>query len=198
MIEQIVFIVDDDDAIRNSVKELVESVGLKARDFSNAIDFLEQYNHSYAGCIVLDIRMAGLSGLALQAKLNQLDSVIPIIFITAYKDITVVRDAFRGGAFDLISKPFHEQNLLDTINQALSMDAKNRVAATEKEIFKKKAKGLTAREQEVLSLLVGGMTNKDVAEYLKISPRTVEVHRQRALIKIGTRSFIQIKELLLD
>lgn len=198
MIEQIVFIVDDDAAVRDSVNELVESVGLKAKAFASAVDFLEQYDHSHAGCIVLDIRMARLSGLALQAKLNKLDSVIPIIFITAYKDITVVRDAFRGGAFDFISKPFHEQNLLDTINSALSVDAEYRLATTEKAIFKEKVDSLTAREQEVLALLVDGMATKAVADYLKISPRTVEVHRQRALMKVGTRSFVQIKKYLLD
>lgn len=198
MCEQIVFIVDDDNYVRDSVKELVESVGLKAKAFANAVDFLEQYDHSNAGCIVLDIRMARLSGLALQKKLNQMDSVIPIIFITAYKDISVVRDAFKGGAFDFISKPYHEQNLLDTINSALNVDAEYRIGAIEKEIFKRKAENLTAREQEVLALLVDGMSSKAAAKHLKISPRTVEVHRQRALAKIGTRSVINIKKHLFD
>ena len=198
MIEQTVFIVDDDSAVRDSIVELVESVGLKAKAFTNAVDFLEQFDVNSAGCIVLDIRMARLSGLALQKKLNQLDSVIPIIFITAFADIAIVTEAFKDGAFDFITKPYHEQNLLDAINSALLVDAECRMATSEKEIIKRKVDGLTAREQEVLGLVVNGMTSKDVAEHLEISPRTVEVHRQRALAKIGTHSVLKIKKHLLD
>lgn len=198
MIEQTVFIVDDDSAVRDSVVELVESVGLKAKAFTSAVGFLEQFDARRAGCIVLDIRMARLSGLALQKKLNNLGSVIPIIFITAFADIAIVTEAFRDGAFDFITKPYQEQNLLDTINNALQVDAEYRIATSEKEIFKRKVEGLTAREQEVLMLVANGMTSKGVAKHLEISLRTVEVHRQRALAKMGTRSVVKIKNHLLD
>lgn len=198
MIEQAVFIIDDDSAVRDSIKELLESVGLKTKVFINAIDFLEQYDSSQMGCIVSDIRMAKLSGLALQKKLNQLGSVLPIIFITGYSDVSVVAEAFRNGAFDVIGKPYHDQQLLDTINAALQVDKECRTATSEKEIFKRKAERLTAREQEVLELVVDGMTSKGIAKHLNISPRTVEVHRQRALLKIGTRSVHKIKEYLVE
>lgn len=196
MIEQTVYIIDDDGAVQDSVKELVESVGLKAKAFTNAISFLEQNDGSQTGCIVSDIRMAGLSGLALQKKLNQLGSDIPIIFITGHSDVDVVAKAFRGGAFDVLGKPYQEQNLLDTINAALQLDKEGRIATSEKEVFKRKAENLTTRELEVLSMVADGMTSKGIAKQLKISPRTVEVHRQRALSKLGTRSINKIKEYL--
>lgn len=196
MFEQIVYIIDDDSVLRDSVKELVESVGLKAKTFTNAIGFLEQYDGSQTGCIVSDIRMAGLSGLALQKKLNQLGSSIPIIFITGYSDVTMISEAFRNGAFDVLGKPFHEHNLLDVINAALLTENESRITTSEKEVFKRKAENLTTRELEVLAMVADGMTSNGIAKQLGISPRTVEVHRQRALSKIGTRSIDKIKENL--
>lgn len=196
MTQQTVFIIDDDGAVRDSVKELFESISLKTKAFASSLEFLEQYDSSLAGCIVSDIRMAGLSGLALQKKLNDLGSSIPIIFVTAYSDVSVISEAFKAGAFDVIGKPYHEQQLLDTINAALEVDKESRFASSEKESFKKKAESLTSREQEVLSLVAEGKTNKVIARELDISPRTVEVHRQRALMKIGTRSVNEIKKYL--
>lgn len=198
MFEQVVYIVDDDEAVRNSIKELVESVGLKARDYANALDYLEQHDSNRAGCIVLDVRMAGLSGLALQKELNKRGSVTPIIFVTAYADIAVAVGALKNGAFDFLTKPYHEQCLLDVINSALKKNAENRVTRSERDIFKRKVDALTAREQEVLGLIADGLANKAVAERLEISVRTVEVHRRRALTKIGTRSVLKIKEHLSD
>jgi len=196
MIEQTVYIIDDDSAVRDSVKELVESVGLKAKAFTNAIDFLEQHDGSQTGCIVSDIRMAGLSGLALQKKLNQLSSAIPIIFITGYSDVSMVAEAFKSGAFDVLGKPYHEHDLLDAINAAIQSEKESQITTSEKEVFKRNAENLTAREQEVLALVADGMTSKGIAKHLKISPRTVDVHRQRALSKLGTRSINKIKEYL--
>lgn len=196
MKNQTIYIVDDDETVRNSIKELVESVGLKSRVFTNAVDYLEQYDASHTGCLVLDIRMAIISGLELQKKLNQLNSIIPIIFVTKYADIDVVKEAFREGAFDFIVKPYHEQNLLDSINSALKVDIECRVTISEQKEFKSKAKELTSRERQVLSLVVDGMTNKEIANHLTISHRTVEIHRQRALRKLGSRSFPEIKNNL--
>ncbi|MEJ2141297.1 MAG: response regulator [Gammaproteobacteria bacterium] len=196
MSEQTVFIIDDDSTVRDSIKELFESVGLKTNIFTSSLDFLEQYNSELTGCIVSDIRMAGLSGLALQKELNDMGSDIPIVFITAYSDVSVISEAFRDGAFDVIGKPYQEQQLLDTINAALQVEKESRKANSEKEDFKKKAESLTSREQEVLSLVADGLTNKVIARQLDISPRTVEVHRQRALMKIGTRSVNEIKKYL--
>jgi len=145
MIEQIVFIIDDDSAVRDSIKELVESVGLKERVFANAVDYLDCYDGSHAGCIVLDVRMGRISGLALQKKLNQMNAAIPIIFVTAYADIAVVSEAFKGGALDFITKPYHEQYLLDAINNALQVDEEYRATTLNDELFKAKSKDLTAR-----------------------------------------------------
>lgn len=196
MSEQTVFIIDDDSTVRDSIKELFESVGLNTKVFTSSLEFLEQYHPDMSGCIVSDIRMAGLSGLALQQKLNDMGCALPIIFITAYSDISVISDAFRHGAFDVIGKPFQEQQLLDTINSALQVDKESRMASSEMEDIRKKAEALTSREHEVLSLVAEGMTNKVIARELDISPRTVEVHRQRALLKIGTRSVNEIKKYL--
>lgn len=198
MNEQTVFIIDDDSAIRDSIKDLFESVGLKTQTFTSSLDFLEYYSSELTGCIVSDIRMAGLSGLALQKELNELGSDIPIIFITAYSDVSVISEAFRAGAFDVIGKPYQEQQLLDTINAALQVEKETRKATSEKEDFKKKIESLTSREQEVLNLVADGKTNKVIARELDISPRTVEVHRQRALMKIGTRSVNELKKYLAE
>lgn len=196
MLEQKVFIIDDDNTVRESIKELFESVGLNTKVFTSSLEFLELYHPDMNGCIVSDIRMAGLSGLALQQKLNDMGCALPVIFITAYSDISVISDAFRNGAFDVIGKPFQEQQLLDTINAALQVDKESRMASSEKEDFSKKAEALTSREYEVLSLVADGMTNKVIARELGISPRTVEAHRQRAILKIGIRSINDIKKYL--
>lgn len=196
MSEQTVFIIDDDSAVRDSIQQLFESVGLKTKTFISSLDFLEQYDQSMSGCIISDIRMAGLSGLGLQKELLERGCTIPVIFITAYSDVSVISEAFRSGAFDVIGKPYQEQQLLDTINSALLVDRETQKATSEKEDFEKKAETLTSREHEVLKLVAEGMTNKVIARQLDISPRTVEVHRQRALMKIGTRSVNEIKKYL--
>lgn len=196
MNEQIVFIIDDDSTVRESIKDLFESVSLDTRTFNSSTDFLEQYSSELTGCIISDIRMAGLSGLALQKELNELGSDIPIVFITAYSDVSVISEAFRAGAFDVIGKPYQEQQLLDTVNAALQVEKETRKASSEKEDFKKKIESLTSREQEVLNMVADGKTNKVIARELDISPRTVEVHRQRALMKIGTRSVNELKKYL--
>ncbi len=196
MIEQTVLVVDDDDAVRDSIKELVESVGLKAQTFASAQSFLESYTTDQAGCLVLDVRMARMSGLTLQAKLKEMGSDLPIIFITGHGDIDMAVQVMKAGAVDLIQKPYHEQNLLDSINDALEIDVEKRGASRKQGALEKQIASLTEREREVMDLLAGGHTNKAVAEQLGISPRTVEVHRQRVLEKCEVKSVPQLIRLL--
>lgn len=196
MIEQTVLVVDDDDAVRDSIKELVESVGLKAQTFASAQSFLESYTTDQAGCLVLDVRMARMSGLTLQAKLKEMGSDLPIIFITGHGDIDMAVQVMKVGAVDLIQKPYHEQNLLDSINDALEIDVEKRGASRKQGALEKQIASLTEREREVMDLLAGGHTNKAVAEQLGISPRTVEVHRQRVLEKCEVKSVPQLIRLL--
>ena len=196
MIEQTVLVVDDDDAVRDSIKELVESVGLKAQTFASAQSFLESYTTDQAGCLVLDVRMARMSGLTLQAKLKEMGADLPIIFITGHGDIDMAVQVMKVGAVDLIQKPYHEQNLLDSINDALEIDVEKRGASRKQGALEKQIASLTEREREVMDLLAGGHTNKAVAEQLGISPRTVEVHRQRVLEKCEVKSVPQLIRLL--
>lgn len=196
MVEQTVFIVDDDDAVRDSIKEVVESVGLGAKIFASAQSFLDWYSVDEPGCLVLDIRMARMGGLALQTRLKELGSTIPIIFITGHGDVDTVVTAMKAGAVDFIQKPYHEQNLLDRINQALELDSQNRDAAHKHESLQGHLAKLTEREREVMDLLVQGLANKPIARRLGISPRTVEVHRQRVLEKCSVKSVTQLVRLL--
>lgn len=196
MIEQTVLVVDDDDAVRDSIKELVESVGLKAQTFASAQSFLESYTTDQAGCLVLDVRMARMSGLTLQAMLKEMGADLPIIFITGHGDIDMAVQVMKVGAVDLIQKPYHEQNLLDSINDALEIDVEKRRASRKQGALEKQIASLTEREREVMDLLAGGHTNKAVAEQLGISPRTVEVHRQRVLEKCEVKSVPQLIRLL--
>jgi len=196
MIEQTVLVVDDDDAVRDSIKELVESVGLKAQTFASAQSFLESYTTDQAGCLVLDVRMARMSGLTLQAKLKEMGADLPIIFITGHGDIDMAVQVMKVGAVDLIQKPYHEQNLLDSINDALEIDVEKRRTFRKQDALEKQIASLTEREREVMDLLAGGHTNKAVAEQLGISPRTVEVHRHRVLEKCEVKSVPQLIRLL--
>lgn len=196
MVEQHVFVVDDDEAVRDSIKELVESVGLHAWTFENAQAFLDVYTADAAGCLVLDVRMSHMTGPALQKRLKELGCSLPIIFITGHGDIDTAVEAMKVGAVDFIQKPYHEQNLLDAINKALELDVQNREATNRQESLKGCLAKLTEREREVTDLLVQGLANKVIAKRLDISPRTVEVHRQHVLKKCDVESVTQLVSLL--
>jgi len=198
MTEQTVFIVDDDEAVRDSIMELVESVGLQAEAFASAQAFLEVYHADRAGCLVLDVRMARMSGLALQAKLNEIDAKLPIIFITGHGDIPMAVEALKAGAFDFIQKPYHEQSLLESINKALARDESRRAATPQDTQMAGRIAMLTDREREVLRLLVDGKSNVTIADELGISPRTVEIHRSRVLNKFQVRSVAQLVRIVGD
>lgn len=194
MVEQTVFIVDDDAAVRDSIQELVESVGLRAESHSSGQAFLASYQPQRSGCLVLDVRMAGMSGLVLQEKLNELGARIPVIIITGHGDVPMAVHALKAGAVDFVQKPYRDQLLLDSINNALTMDTIARRSLDELQNHDRQLATLTKREQEVLDKLLAGNISKQIARELGISTRTVEAHRQNLLRKLGVRS---VKELLL-
>ena len=194
MDEQTVFIVDDDAAVRDSIQELVESVGLRAESHSSGQEFLASYQSQRSGCLVLDVRMAGMSGLVLQEKLNELGARIPVIIITGHGDVPMAVHALKAGAVDFVQKPYRHQLLLDSINNALTMDTIARRSLDESQNHDRQLATLTKREQEVLDKLLAGNISKQIARELGISTRTVEAHRQNLLRKLGIGS---VKELML-
>ena len=192
--EQTVFVVDDDAAVRDSIAELVESVGLQAECYPSALAFLDALQPQRPGCLVLDVRMADMSGLVLQERLNELGTTIPVIVLTGHGDVPMAVQAMRAGAADFIQKPYREQALLDSINAALASDAAARRSSAIADNFDQRLAALTEREGEVLDHLRAGKTSKEIAKALAISPRTAEAHRRNLLRKLGIGS---LKELML-
>jgi len=193
-----VFIIDDDEAFRDSVKELVSSVGLAAEVFRSASDFLAAFDPVRPGCLVLDVRMARMSGIALQAKLKEMGARIPIVFISGHGDIAMAVNAIKDGAVDFVQKPYHEQQLLDAIDEALRRDAAQRAPAAEAGGLAARMTSLTAREREVMALALKGLPSKVIAKELSISHRTVEQHRSRLLEKLGVGSVTELMRLTFD
>jgi len=194
MQEQTVFVVDDDAAVRDSIKELVESVGLQAEGYDSALAFLGAFESQRPGCLVLDVRMAEMSGLVLQERLSELEASIPVILLTGHGDVPMAVQAMRSGAVDFIQKPYREQALLDSINAALAADAAARRSSVATDDIEQRLSSLTGREREVLDQILSGLTSKEVARELSVSPRTVEAHRKNLLRKLEMGS---VKELML-
>ena len=194
----IVFIVDDDAAVRNSLRLLVKSVGQSAGVFVSAQEFLASYDPQQPGCLVLDVRMPGMSGLELQQQLNVRGAVIPVIFISGHGDIPMAVEAMQNGAFDFLQKPFRDQDLIDRIQRALEKDRENRAALGERARIRERLDSLTPREREVLDLVTSGKANKVMAADLGLSQRTVEIHRARVMEKMGASSVAQLVRMALD
>ncbi len=196
-----VFIVDDDEAYRDSLVELVSSVGLPNACFASALDFLAAFDAQRAGCLVLDVRMARLSGLELQARLKAMGATIPIVFISGHGDIEMAVKAIKHGAVDFVQKPYREQQLLDAINEALRRDAEQRhapapaAAAPAPAAPAARLALLSAREREVMALALQGLPSKQIAKQLCLSHRTVEHHRSRLLDKLGVASMAELMRL---
>jgi FixJ family two-component response regulator len=199
MPEPIVFIVDDDEAYRDSVCELVSSVGLATRTFSSAIAFLEAFDPQQPGCLVLDVRMARMSGLALQERLAAMGARIPIVFISGHGDIAMAVKAVKDGAVDFVQKPYREQQLLDAVDEALRRDARQRSpVTTPQHALAERSAALTEREREIMKLALEGLSSKLIAKDLDISHRTVEQHRSRLLEKLGVGSINELIRLCRD
>ena len=193
-----VFVVDDDEAVRASLRLLLKSVGLPATAYSSAQEFIASYDPKHPGCVVLDVRMPGMSGLELQQILNMRGATIPVIFITGHGDIPMAVEAMQHGAFDFLQKPFRDQDLLDRVQRALERDHRTRQELKEKDRIQDRLTSLTPREHEVLSLITRGKPNKVVAADLGVSQRTVEIHRARVMEKMGASSFAQLVRMVLD
>jgi two-component system response regulator FixJ len=194
----LVFIVDDDEAVRSSLRLLLRSVGLAASALGSAREFLETYDPSQPGCLVLDVRMPGMSGLELQQALNMRGAVIPVIFITGHGDIPMAVEAMQQGAFDFLQKPFRDQDLIDRIQRALAKDQTSRTELKEQAQIRERRESLTPREREVLTLVVSGKPNKVMAADLDVSQRTIEIHRARVMEKMGASSLAQLVRMVLD
>jgi FixJ family two-component response regulator len=193
-----IFVVDDDAAVRDALKLLLRSVGHAVETFGSAQEFLDARGEDPAGCLVLDIRMPGMSGLELQQKLNEKHSILPIIFITGHGDVPMAVEAMQAGAVDFIQKPFRDQDLIDRINQALEKDSSNRAALGERNDIRRRLETLTPREREVLDLVVHGKANKVIAGDLKLSQRTVEIHRARVMEKMQASSLAHLVRMVLE
>jgi FixJ family two-component response regulator len=193
-----VFVVDDDEGVRNSLRFLLKSVGLATRALSSASEFLESYKPSQPGCLVLDVRMPGMSGLGLQQQLNLRGATIPVIFITGHGDVPMAVEAMQHGAFDFLQKPFRDQDLIDRIQRALERDARSRTALAQHAKIRERIASLTPREREVLTLMTQGKPNKVMAAELGVSQRTVEIHRARVMEKSGASSLAQLVRMVMD
>lgn len=192
-----VFVIDDDQSIRHAMELLMRSVGISCRIFHSAGDFLDVYGPDLAGCVVLDIRMPGISGLELQDKLASLGSTLPIIFITGYGDVPMAVEAMQKGAFDFIEKPFRDQELLERIGAAMEADNTRRAEQHQAQSVQQRQARLTNREREVLELVVTGKPNKIIAHELDVSQRTVEIHRARVMEKMEAGSLAELVRMYL-
>jgi len=193
-----IYVVDDDEGVRNSLRFLLKSVGLTARTLASAREFLEVYKPGEPGCVVLDVRMPGMSGLELQQQLNLRGAIIPVIFITGHGDIPMAVEAMQHGAFDFLQKPFRDQDLIDRIQRALERDDRNRATLAQHERIRTRFATLTPREREVLALMTRGKPNKVMAADLGVSQRTVEIHRARVMEKTGAASLAQLVRMAMD
>jgi RNA polymerase sigma factor (sigma-70 family) len=196
--EPIVFIIDDDDEVRSALAFLMESVGLDAETYSSAELFSDRFDPSKHGCILLDVRMRGMSGLMLQEVLAQHKIHPPIIFITGHGDVPMAVNAIKAGAIDFIQKPFNDQVLLESVYRAIEKDEKQRGKAYQHAEIQQRLNRLTPREREVIDLVVRGFRNKNIAYELHITQSTVEVHRSRAMEKMEANSLSDLMRIMLS
>ena len=190
--EALVFVVDDDASMRESLQNLLRSVGLRVEAFTSAQEFLRRTRPEVPSCLVLDVRLPGLSGLDLQQRLAAGDLAIPIIFITGYGDIPMTVQAMQAGAVTLLPKPFRDQELLDAIQQALARDRAAREQQAKVEELRRRYHTLTPRERDVLAHVVTGLLNKQIAGELGTSEAAVKVHRQHVMVKMGAGSLAEL------
>jgi len=196
--EPTVYIIDDDEAVRNGLGMLAKSVGLKARTFADGGEFLDSYDPCEPGCLVLDVRMPGMSGLELKEKLAERRIELPVIFLTAHGDVSMGVKAMKTGAVDFIEKPANHQALLDSIQKAIQQDKDRRRLLAERDSVEKRLAVLTAREREVMQSLVRGRSDKQIAYDLGISIRGVAFHRGNTLKKLGVESVVELTRIAVE
>ena len=188
----IVYVVDDDPSVRRAIKRLVESMGLHVELFGSATEFMNSSHPDVASCLVLDIRLPGISGLDFQRELIKTQHEIPIIFITAHGDIQMSVRAMKAGAVEFLTKPFRDQDLLDAIQAALERDRARRQSVANTALLRERLESLTPREREVLPLVVSGLLNKQVASEIGTTEATVKVHRSQLMKKMGADSLPEL------
>ncbi len=193
-----VFIVDDEEAVGDSIAMLLRSVGLTTRRYTDARRFLEEYRPEQPGCLLLDVRMPKLSGLEVQQELVRRHVTLPVIFITGHGDVPMAVEAMRAGAIDFIQKPFNDDELIRRVQKALEEDASEREVLNRRAEIERRWAELTPREREIARRIADGQANKVVAAELDISARTVELHRARILQKMGVRSVAQLVRMLIS
>jgi len=191
-LQSMVFVVDDDAEVRKAIASLIRSVGLQVQLFGSAQDFLRAKQPEVPGCLILDIRLPGISGLDFQRKLAEANNPIPIIFITGHGDIPMSVRAMKAGAVEFLTKPFRDQDLLDAIQHALERDRARRQREAEIATLRERFEWLTPREREVLPLVVSGLPNKQIAAEIGTSETTVKVHRGQLMRKMGAESLPEL------
>jgi len=187
-----VFVVDDDEAVRSSLRLLLKSLGMPAVTHGSAAEFLAAYDPEQPGCIILDVRMPGMNGLELQDELNRRGAIIPVIFITGHGDVPMAVEAMQHGAFDFLQKPFSDKDLTDRIQRAIATDIRNRTLLGQKDRIRARLAALTRRETQVLQLVTLGKSSKVIATDLGVSQRTVEIHRAHLMEKMGATSLAHL------
>ena len=196
MSAQTVHVVDDDDAIRDALAWLLKSRGLPARTWPSGEDFLAVWSGAMRGCVVLDVRMDGMSGVELFERLLARGSRLPVIFLTGHADVPLAVSALKGGAFDFVEKPFNDNDLVDRIVAALGQEEASRRAVETEADVAARLEALSRRERQVMERILAGDFNKQIADALGIAVRTVEVHRARVFEKMGVRSAVELAQLV--
>lgn len=197
-VEATVFVVDDEEAVADSIAMLLRSVGITTRCFPEPHAFLADYRPEMPGCLLLDVRMPRMGGMELQEELNRRRYTLPIIFITGHGDVPMAVEAMRAGAVDFLQKPFNDDELIRRVRKALDQDLRDREMLHRREEIARRWSELTPREQDVARLIAAGEANKVVAAQLQISERTVEVHRARVLQKMETRNLAQLVQVIMQ
>jgi FixJ family two-component response regulator len=195
-LDSIVFVVDDDISVRQALASLIESVGLRVECFASPQEFLDRPKSASPSCLILDVRLPGTSGLELQRELGRAERQIPIIFISAHGDIPMVVRAMKAGAIGFLPKPFRDEDLLDAIRQALDRDRATELRRAEVAVIKMKHERLTPRQLQIMTRIVGGRLNKQIAAELQLSENTVKVHRRRIMERMGAASVAELVHMV--
>lgn len=196
--EQTVFVVDDDEAVRDALRLLLKSAHLPVKDFAGATEFLDAYDPGWGGCLVLDIHMPGLNGLQLQDELQRRGATLPIVFITGHGDVPIAVHAMKQGAVEFLQKPFNDEDLLSSIRRAFELDVENRSRFEHDSAARECYATLTPREKEVMQKVAEGLSSKQVAYELGISQRTVEIHRGSVMSKMGADSVASLVKMMMS